>query len=277
MSKARRLEELQIAGIPVPEFVVIRHGSSQQDHRMAKKFVASRRSDARFAVRSSAECEDGKEHSFAGIFDSLINVPRYAVPVAVAQVIASCRGDRALAYARDRGLDPLAFTMNVVIQDFVATDLSGVAFTRDPRDGAHVFLIECAYGLGELVVSGRTEVDRIVVAPCGIRMLNYKVGFQRERLVCAGQGVVTASLPVLDQSRRKLPTSKIPQLCEQLVRIEAVIGAPADVEWGFFRQELFIFQARPLTTIPGPGNKSIGSDPASDRQGTTLCADSSVL
>src|SRR5262249_12928756 len=107
------------------------------------------------AVRSSAADEDGADASFAGQHLTLLNVPTLDdVPSAVRQIWWSANSDSAVTYRKRVGL----FTrpsVGVVVQSLLAPDAAGVMFTRNPINDTDERLIEAAFGLGEVVVSGR--------------------------------------------------------------------------------------------------------------------------
>jgi phosphoenolpyruvate synthase/pyruvate phosphate dikinase len=97
------------------------------------------------AVRSSATGEDGRDASFAGTNQTLTNVTgEDALVDAVKQCWASLFSPRVITYRASRGFtaDP---AMAVVVQQMIASEQSGVAFTSDPSTGeqGHV-VIEAA-------------------------------------------------------------------------------------------------------------------------------------
>ena len=86
-------------------------------------------------VRSSAPGEDSALTSFAGVHESVLDViGRDALFRAVRTVWASLWSDAALLYRRELSLDPLTSSMAVLVQEFVKSDVSGVAFSRNPVD-----------------------------------------------------------------------------------------------------------------------------------------------
>jgi pyruvate,water dikinase len=88
-----------------------------------------------FAVRSSAVGEDSREHSFAGVLDSVLNVPRAGVAEAIGRVWVSAFSARALSYRHRKGLAPRDAATAVIVQEMVQPACAGVLFTRDPRTG----------------------------------------------------------------------------------------------------------------------------------------------
>jgi pyruvate,water dikinase len=115
------------------------------------------------AVRSSATGEDGRDASFAGMNKTITNVSGEAALIdAVQECWASLFTPRVLTYRSSRGFtsDP---AMAVVVQQMIAPEQAGVAFTKDPSTGADQVVIEAAFGQGEVVVSGNVQPDTYVV------------------------------------------------------------------------------------------------------------------
>ena len=91
----------------------------------------------RFAVRSSASIEDGKKQSWAGQFDSYLNIASEEVDDALKQCWASFFNVRALSYNLKAYQKTKDFKFSVVIQTMLSSDISGVAFSVDPTGAKH--------------------------------------------------------------------------------------------------------------------------------------------
>ena len=115
------------------------------------------------AVRSSAVDEDGAERSFAGQMETVLGVRgRAALSDAVLRCWRSLHSARAVAYRAASGAETARLAMAVVIQRLVDPDVSGVLFTVDPAAGrADQVLVSAVWGLGEGLVSGRSEERRV--------------------------------------------------------------------------------------------------------------------
>ena len=109
-----------------------------------------------YAVRSSANVEDGHDASFAGIFESRLGISVNALEEAVRQVLNSAASDRVALYSETHGYRTGEISMSVVIQRMVDADRSGVCLTHREQDD-DVAIVEAVYGLGELLVSGSAE------------------------------------------------------------------------------------------------------------------------
>ncbi len=123
--------------------------------------------------------------------------------------------------------------MAVVVQELVAAETSGVAFTRHPLEERPVMLIEACRGLGEALVSGSLDPDRFEV--------------DRE-----GAGWCCLS----DVEGSGLTGDQILGMRDEFLRLEAGLGFAADLEWAWEAGRLFLLQARPITTKPlaAPGD-----------------------
>ena len=114
------------------------------------------------AVRSSANIEDGKENSFAGVFDSVLNVNNdiNEVVSAIKYVLDSAHGKKAAAYANQTN----EIIMNVIIQKMISPKYSGVCFTRVlTEEGAPALYLEYVDGLGDKLVSGYSNAKSIIM------------------------------------------------------------------------------------------------------------------
>lgn len=132
-NKAYRLSVMLADGIPVPDGVVLTGSfletfvTATPDWRRQKlDRLYSRLGGQPLAVRSSASAEDGGEHSFAGIFDSVLGVDRDHLEQAILDVHASFGSERAKSYGVSGGGG------NILVQQMVDAKYAGVMFSRDP-------------------------------------------------------------------------------------------------------------------------------------------------
>ena len=64
-----------------------------------------------------------------------------------------------------------------------------MAFTADPSTGNRDrIVIEAAFGLGEVVVSGAVEPNAYILAKGGPRLLEARVGYQTHKIVRGPSG-----------------------------------------------------------------------------------------
>ncbi|MBN2242963.1 MAG: pyruvate, water dikinase [Acidobacteria bacterium] len=117
-----------------------------------------------WAVRSSAVGEDGR-FSFAGQFDSVLNVSPEDLPRAYREVIAGKFSERAITYRIHCGFREVDTPMAVLFMPMVDARAAGVAYTVDPVDPeSDTMAIHCVNGLGQAVVKGIGVPDSIALS-----------------------------------------------------------------------------------------------------------------
>ncbi len=214
------------------------------------------------AVRSSALSEDGRHHSFAGQFSSVLNVVSFeGLKEAVKEVIASNFNSRSLAYRVGAGMNPLDFNMAVLCIEMIDADKAGVIFSVDPNDpDQKTMLISALYGMGEMVVSGASMAD--VYKPfrdTGGRELFAQppaVAKKIKKLALDPEGGLREEDVEEDrQERPVLSQEEVRKLVSVSLKIEKILGGPQDIEWAIDKDgTVWILQARPLI-MEGPSQK----------------------
>ncbi|QDU20223.1 PEP/pyruvate-binding domain-containing protein [Urbifossiella limnaea] len=201
--------------------------------------------DCPVAVRSSATGEDGSEASFAGQQETILGVRGLdAVLDAVERCWASLHTERAKAYRAKQGVDDSDLAMAVVVQELVPADAAGVLFTRDPLDTTgRRMLVEAAWGLGEVVVSGRVTPDRFTLDRDSGAVLDRRLGAKDVRVGVAGEEAVSDA----DRARFCLSDSELSRLADLGRRVEAFDGEPRDIEWAVAGGRVYLLQSRPIT------------------------------
>ncbi|KAG1649428.1 Prodigiosin synthesizing transferase PigC [Nymphon striatum] len=224
-NKAYRLSVMRNAGIPVPNGVVIRAEGIEAFTKMTlserQKFakgVWAFAGKTTCAVRSSASNEDSADQSFAGIFDSVLNVEEADMLSALETVISSFHSGNASAY--NTGEDDTA-DGNILIQHMVSAEYSGVLFTEDPT-APGLAMLELVEGSGEDLVSGRVTPQN----------------FQFGRFTNASA----------DNSFSPIDLKPLLKLGKS---IERIFGCPQDIEWSYTKGQFQIVQSRDITTLFG--------------------------
>ena len=204
------------------------------------------------AVRSSATVEDTAQFSFAGMFQSFLNVhgPDELVR-RVKDCWASLFGARVLFYRIKQGLAGEQ-VIAVIVEKMVNADKSGVLFTVDPAtNDPNVMVIEGAWGLGEVVVSGEVTPDRYEVSKDNLALLKKVTGHKDFKLVRdprTGE-TVRVNLTEAEATAPVLGEADLRHLAELGKRDEAHYQAPQDAEWAIEKGKIFIVQTRPVTTL----------------------------
>ncbi len=222
--KAASLGELLAAGVRVPDGVVMTAEAAAhtpQERRWDVAAGAWNLGPGPFAVRSSGIAEDGAEHSYAGMYETVLGVSSDGLAEATDRVIASGQAARVARYA-----PATAGRMAVIVQRMVEPITSGVALTADPITGDRdTCVVTAVRGTGERLVSGAAAGD--------------------EWAVIGGEA-----------SMRRRPDSaidaeQVAEVAREARRIADSRGVPQDVEWAIDGEgTLWILQARPMTALP---------------------------
>jgi len=215
--------------------------------------------DASVAVRSSATSEDTASASFAGMNQTFTNVRGAdAVCDAIVDCWASLFGQRVISYRAAQGIiDEPAIA--VVVMPMVTSERSGVMFSVDPASGASDrIVIEAAFGLGEVVVSGQVEPDTYVVDKQGPALASARIGRKAFQIIQGADGRdLRVELEPDAQRRRVLSDAEAVELARLALRIEDHYRKPQDMEWAISDGRIWMLQSRPITTLhheaPGDG------------------------
>ncbi|MGB7605703.1 MAG: PEP/pyruvate-binding domain-containing protein [Lutisporaceae bacterium] len=171
-----------------------------------------------FAVRSSSCHEDTDSSSFAGVYETILDVKGMdnIIEALVKNWKAYYSYSAIIARIRSGNYSPYP-DLDVIVQLMVDSKISGVAFSCDP-DGSDIPIIEWVDGMGENLVSGLKEPS--VYYPKGD---NNEVGVEIRT--------------ILDDVAIKAQGLK------------EYFGYDVDMEWGWDGKQLYILQVRPVTTV----------------------------
>lgn len=219
--KARGLARLLAAGLAVPPGIVAVLDPADPLPRALAERCASL--GGPWAVRSSADQEDGAELSFAGQFESVLGVRDQE---GLRDALARCLGATSAAAAYRAGTGVAAQGgIALIVQRMVAARCAGVLFTVDPVTGAaDRLVIEAVSGTGERLTAGLAHAERYVLSREG-EVLD----------VPAAQG-------------RLLGEGDLAAIWDGARRATAAFGGALDLEWALAHDGgLLWLQARPVT------------------------------
>jgi pyruvate,water dikinase len=204
------------------------------------------------AVRSSALEEDGIRHSFAGQLASYLFVAPEDVAAKIIEVWRSGFSTGVLAYRREHALPMPTEPPAVLVQRMVEAQVAGVAFSADPVSGRRGWTIVSAlYGLGAALVSGECDADTYTVARDG-SVLTRAVVAKSHALRQSGGNSIEA-LPVSPEMvmQPALTDTQICMVAALARRCAQHFGSPQDIEWALADGQVFLLQARPITSLAG--------------------------
>ncbi len=207
--------------------------------------------NSRVAVRSSATAEDLEDASFAGQQETYLNVTGIEELLQkVRECYASLWGDRAVSYRKNSGYDKQKVSLAVVIQKMIESEVSGVMFTSDPAGDRENIHINASYGLGETVVSGIVSPDEFICNRTG-EILKTVTGSKEDEIIYGSEGKGTVRTAVSEERRKRrcISDAQVGALVRDGLKIEEHYGHPMDIEWAIKDGNIYILQARNITTI----------------------------
>ncbi len=230
--KAARLAELSAAGFAVPPGIIVTADAlDEPDLDGQLGAAAARLGGDRFAVRSSGAAEDLSDASYAGLYETYLNVPAEQLGAAVRRCFAAAASERVAAYHEHHG--GMSAAMAVLVQAMVDSVAAGVAFTAHPVTGDRTQAVVTAVtGLGDRLVSGETSGEEWTITPDrGAAVTRHDLN---------GEPVLTAR-----------QAEAVAQLATRIV--DRFGGQPQDIEWAIDHEgRLWLLQARPMTAVPQP-------------------------
>ena len=109
--------------------------------------------------------------------------------------------------------------------------------------------IEAVWGLGEGLVSGRYTPDHYEINNETGEFLSYEAVRQTKKLIAHYTGVPSQhSVGWATRDSHKLSQAEAAELAATGKELEKHFGEPLDIEWAVSYNQLYILQARPITT-----------------------------
>ncbi|MEW6620299.1 MAG: PEP/pyruvate-binding domain-containing protein [bacterium] len=190
----------------------------------ACQLLSSRvKKESRFAVRSSSSREDLPHTSFAGMYETFLNVKETDVLKSIKGCWQSTFNPHLLSYLQVLGKgyqDIQEIAMGVIVQEMINSTFAGVLMTIDPISGDPSKMV-IEYAKEDSVTSGEGTPNRLMID---------KITNQIDKI----------NGEILEERYRY-------QLANLAKRIEQHFGSYQDIEWAIDKEngELIILQARP--------------------------------
>lgn len=256
--KAKGLFELQRGGFNVPEFFVVTATSFSGPNKMG--FQLSDEDTAALqailvrwdlpgepvVVRSSITGEDGDQNSFAGLFNSYVNLQTLDdVLEAIHATAKSVNSERIRVYKEKRNIGHTQPA--VIVQKQVDAASSGIIFTTSAEFPQEI-AIHAVPGFSEYLNRGEEvpdefyiwkkdgAVSRKIIVPKSYRYTSKST-----------RGLAKSNLPIQEREKDTLSPEQLATLYETAQKIEAFFQKPMDVEFVFDERTLFVVQARPIS------------------------------
>ena len=215
--KRKNLEILRDKGFNVPKFDVVEWINKDNKIDISKY-------KGKYAIRSSSYLEDGELNSFAGQFDTYLNVTPRNINKKVHDCFNSINNKNVKDYLKKQKIKVKDLKMDVIIQKMVNAKYSGIIFTSNPQGLLNETVIVVGKGLGNNIVE-----DKI---------LTTTYYYNRTDKVYYYEGL-------FDYLNKKI----IEELITLSEKIKEVLGEFLDIEFAINNNEIYILQARPITTI----------------------------
>jgi pyruvate,water dikinase len=212
---------------------------------------ASRSESFSVAIRSSALEEDSNDASFAGQYDTYLNVrEELLVAKAIIDCWISADSYSSMSYRRERGLSLNNAGIAVIIQEMLACDVSAVVFSANPITGnKNEVVVNSNWGLCESIVSGIATPDMYVVEKGQGKIIESVVAEKETMTMQMEVGVGCVETPLSMRSRSSLEEEQVLEISNLAIELEAKMGWPVDVECAYSQGDLYLLQCRPITVL----------------------------
>lgn len=180
--------------------------------------------DELYSVRSSSNIEDGVKNSFAGQFDTFLNVKREDINDKIELCFKSLYNENVLEYMRKNNIEVTELKMNVLVQKMIHSELSGIIFTANPKGILNETVITVGESIGEDVVQDKVDTTSYYYN------LNDKIYYYEGK-------------------ENYLDKETIEELINKSIEIKKYFGEYLDIEFAIKDNKIYFLQARLITTI----------------------------
>lgn len=213
--KIENLDILKKNGFPVPDFITVSRDTDRKSLNIPWEISA---------VRSSGNMEDGEHSSFAGQFDTYLNVPREEVALKIEKCFASMDNESVRTYAKQHNLKMEQADMHVIVQKMIPAEYAGVCFTANPQGILNELVIVVGKGTGDRVVEDKVDTT----------------GYYYN---------LTDKVYYYEGKEDILSEEMVNNIVNTAMAMQPLLGELLDIEFAIAGEELHILQARPITTL----------------------------
>ena len=227
VSNLRKLNKDNISEIS--KEIVSLFDSFDFSEKTKKEILEKVKDNTLYAVRSSGTKEDLEDHSFAGQYDTFLNVKKRSIIKRIIDCYKSMFSEVILSYLVNNNIATNELKMSVIIQEMVPSEYSGICFTVDPVSGNDkTMLVEIGEGLGENIVSGQNKPEQ------------YYYNWFEE--TCN-----------IDKDNKYINKNILRKIGQEFYKIMQYFGYPCDIEFAIAKNKLYILQARKITKLEYQG------------------------
>jgi len=228
--KAVSLVKMQKLGFLIPKTYAISWDTYKRYQAGDKTILDAIRSDLdiiiapekKYAVRSSSNLEDSLQFSFAGQFESLLNVQSVEkIMDAIEHVWQETESAQLQSYIQKSAIGKNEILMGVIIQEMVEPVLSGVTLTRNPVTFAGETIVEAVAGYGDALMQKGANAKRWTLR----------------------NGEITSDESDPDS------TALIKQLADDALKMKKALKMDLDIEWAYDGTDIYYLQARPISSL----------------------------
>lgn len=213
--KIQNLEILRKNGFPVPEFITVSRDTDIDSLDIPWQICA---------VRSSASIEDGANSSFAGQFDTYLNVQKEEIRTYIKKCFASMDNENVREYAKQHNMQIEQANMHVIVQEMVPSEYSGVCFTANPQGILNEMVIVVGKGTGDNVVEDKVDTT------------SYYYN-------------LTDKIYYFEGNEDVLSEEMVSRIVNMASEMKSVLGELLDIEFAITGNDIHILQARAITTL----------------------------
>lgn len=222
-TKAYNLFLMKSQGINVPKLFCVQ----DIDEIEIEEYLNSNFKDSNvFAIRSSSSFEDGTEKSFAGQFNTFLNITYNDV----ISKIKECKETRVTEglenYIKEANLKVEDLKINVIVQEMIDAEKSGVIFTANPQGILNETVIVVGNGTGNNIVEDKVNTTA------------YYYNRNDEIYYYESQG-----------NSVNLTSNQVKEIIEIVKKLENIFGDKLDIEFAIKNDIIYILQARKITTL----------------------------
>ncbi|MCS5420504.1 MULTISPECIES: PEP/pyruvate-binding domain-containing protein [Psychrilyobacter] len=211
----------------------------------AKKRYAK---DSIFAVRSSSPEEDLEGISFAGMYETSLGITADNLKIAIKTAFASMLDTKVVEYKKIQGISIENPEIAVIVQRQIYSEISGIAFSLNPQNNCYdEAYINASFGLGETIVSGQVTPDTYVVEKVQRKIIEKTIAEKKTGLWLEEDGGIVERENE-DRNAPALTDEEILLVSDFVSKCENYYGFPMDIEWAMAEGELYLLQARPVTS-----------------------------